>query len=1095
MHFLSINQLPSNQNVTCKEQYRWFNGLDGEMRKILLILIISSPIAGLFAGSPQLRSPVKLLSARAQLSSDNSAQLAGFNHKSLQPYSSTGDTLRILALRAEFVSDNVATTTGNGRFDLTSESAYIFDPPPHDRTYFQRQLIALSNYFRKVSGGKVNLVADVFPPGENAAYQLSNDMVYYSGQENESLKKQRWAELLRDALEATENTDKPDLQKYDCFIVFHAGVGSDFAFDFDPTPYDIQSVFIDFATLKETLGIDDANYAGIEVEPGVFVKEGIILPETQNQEEQNLALLGTMTLLMGSKLGLPSLFDTNSGRSGIGRWGLMDQGSYNYQGLIPAEPSAWEKVYMGWEEPVVVTSAEGMRIGSSNVKSAPHIIKIPIDSREYLLVENRQRDRNGDGISVGRDEQGKRVEFDSTGKVTVEAGLGVITRIDEYDFGLPGSGILIWHIDERIIEANIAANTINNDREHRGVDLVECDGAQDIGYYYSLLDVAYGTENGDYFDTYWASNESHLTVNNSNQVELSPSSIPNSNANNGAKTHIRLTAFSERDTVMTLSIRSDLALPRFPQYAGKEFGAGALLSFHDGRRAAPVIFAAATDGRILGWKADGSRLIANDETVTLPDLRGNPIVHELALFAATNDSLLLPLTSGDVNGDQYPELIAADAAESLYVFTLADEDGNGWADLLTAASIGSRPSAGPMVVSASGGENRIVIGTQTGVVLTYAWQDGALQVVGQHAFTGETITGLAAYDGVPAATRSIGAINIIASTKNGHIAAMKQDGTIIWENQIPGSGKKLQPLVADFDGNGGFEIAVFSDEGELSLYAGAGTLSSNSSSSDFRGTLSAPSLGDIDGDGLPEVLFAGSEFIAAQEVTGVPTLNFPVNFLSATEAYAAHFSSPIWLSASGKSSALVASSDGMIRLFDKTGADLAGEFPLTTGGAIETTPVLANIDGDEMLELLAVSTDGFLYAWDVNLSSDSNTEPWLQYGGGPSRTFANGILTSSTINTAVLMPDKKVFCYPNPTENNRTNIRYSLTRPASEVSIRFYDLAGDFVQELRSSELSVGDHELIWEVSRIESGVYLARIEARSGSQNQVEFIKIAVVK
>jgi hypothetical protein len=95
---------------------------------------------------------------------------------------------------------------------------------------------------------------------------------------------------------------------------------------------------------------------------------------------------------------------------------------------------------------------------------------------------------------------------------------------------------------------------------------------------------------------------------------------------------------------------------------------------------------------------------------------------------------------------------------------------------------------------------------------------------------------------------------------------------------------------------------------------------------------------------------------------------------------------------------------------------------------------------------------------------------------------------------SALLPAKKVFCYPNPTAGVTCNIRYTLTKNAQKLSVRIYDLAGDFVTEL-SGDSSAGDHEIIWNFATIQSGVYLLRVEAQTASESSVEFIKLAVVK
>ena len=88
---------------------------------------------------------------------------------------------------------------------------------------------------------------------------------------------------------------------------------------------------------------------------------------------------------------------------------------------------------------------------------------MPITPYEYFLIENRSTDHDEDGLNV------------------VQGASGVIIEVDDYDYDIPGPGILIWHIDERIIAAGLAANAVNTDPARRGVDLEEADGAQDIG--------------------------------------------------------------------------------------------------------------------------------------------------------------------------------------------------------------------------------------------------------------------------------------------------------------------------------------------------------------------------------------------------------------------------------------------------------------------------------------------------------------------------------------------------------------------------------------------------------------------------------------
>jgi len=63
------------------------------------------------------------------------------------------------------------------------------------------------------------------------------------------------------------------------------------------------------------------------------------------------------------------------------------------------------------------------------------------------------------------------------------------------------------------------------------------------------------------------------------------------------------------------------------------------------------------------------------------------------------------------------------------------------------------------------------------------------------------------------------------------------------------------------------------------------------------------------------------------------------------------------------------------------------------------------------------------------------------------------------------------------------------------VRIKIFDLAGDLVKELPGSSQPFTDNEVRWDLTGVQSGVYLARIEAKNSRMKDVRIIKIAVVK
>ncbi|MBD3386277.1 T9SS type A sorting domain-containing protein [candidate division KSB1 bacterium] len=990
---------------------------------------------------------------------------------------STADTLRIAVIRVEFVEDQVETTTGNGLFDLSSESDYSIDPPPHNKNYFEHQLLALRNYFKTASNHHLELFFDVYPEEENSSYSLPHDMVYYSGEEDVEKQKLRWAELMQDALQAAD--DQIDYGQYDIYMIFHAGVGNDFAFDFDATPYDIQSAFIDYETLQETLGNGSSGFAGIETAERA-IREAIILPETQNQEGYDIGLLGSMTLLMASQLGMPSLFDTETGRAGIGQWGLMDQGSNNFQGLIPSQPCAWTKLFMGWQQPIEISIGENIPVGAPQ-SSGHQIYKIPITQTEYYLVENRQKDFNGDGYAFGRDANGNRAEFDTTGQVLLEENTGVLVRIDEYDFGIPGSGVLVWHIDETVIEQNLAQNTINNNREHRGVDLVECDGAQDIGYYYDLFDPGYGAETGDYFDPYWSGNESHKIVNDTAVVEFSSSSIPASKTSDGAFTHIKLFDFSRRDSVMTFSLQSELRVNGFPQAIGKGRRVGSLLAIP--RPEGALIAAASSCGEVMIWQRDGEKLIENGRTVSYTNTMKETNVYPWAVAFEVADSVHLPLAATE----SCKQLVLAGNSGVVWILNLADENQDGYADIHSQIDLQKKPTAGPLVLPAFGNAqgSLIVIAAEDGTLFSLALNpENQYEIKNQNQIDQRRITALA-YGGSDQNA-------IIAASETANLYALDTDLNITWQHKLAASSGDFQPLVADFDGNRGYEIFVVSNSGEMFALSSAGEPEIGSQAGHNRDRHSAPALADIDRDGLPEILYHSHYGLVALNWTGSSATNYPYSYFLEPDSLGFFHSSPLW--SGGQNGQLVTiTPSGRLYSLDQTGRMTSG-FPLPGGMDGDASPAMIDLDEDGDVEVLNISADGFIYAWNLSIEN-TPASSWYQVGRDAFRRFFVPGDQQPVIEQDNLMPAKTVFCYPNPTYEAVTYIRYTLSQTTERVSIRIYDLSGEFVQDLQANGITPGVHEVPWTVERLQSGVYLARVEAFTAQESAFKIIKIAVIK
>ncbi|HAS54825.1 MAG TPA: hypothetical protein DCS42_12255 [Nitrospiraceae bacterium] len=196
---------------------------------------------------------------------------------------------------------------------------------------------------------------------------------------------------------------------------------------------------------------------------GRQITEAIIMPQTDVQDGIYVDPGGVFLHEFGHWLGLPDLYCTSliCFTDGAGDWSLMASGNYNADpalcpdafgkciyGSAPAHLDAWSKIYMGWVAPLTpATTSDPGSMSLDVVEKNRSIIKLQASTdttAQYFLLENRQT--------------------------------GPLSGIANYDRGLSGSGMLLWLIDDQVVNANLAANTVNNSFLRPGVRLIEADG-------------------------------------------------------------------------------------------------------------------------------------------------------------------------------------------------------------------------------------------------------------------------------------------------------------------------------------------------------------------------------------------------------------------------------------------------------------------------------------------------------------------------------------------------------------------------------------------------------------------------------------------
>jgi len=510
---------------------------------------------------------------------------------------------RILALRVDFPHENPdeLTTTGIGAFDLRSaeEAAedYVlpYDLPPHDRAYFERHLTALARYYEVVSAGRVTISAEVFPRAARQAYALPQSMLYYgNGRTTEEIGA-KWIELVRDALHAAlADPDSPRLDEFNSLLVFHAGVGYE-----SGVLNDIRSVFL---SESDFVRFNDGPLTVGDVE----IDQAWILPESPSLNGR-AGLNGLLAKFFGHQLGLPGLSNFAAGLPALGSWSLMDVGAnaLGYvrtdslawlRGFAPPHPMAWSKMQLGWIEPVVVRRDTVLSLlATDRSGNFPKAVRIPIDAREYFLLENRQQ-RGQRGVVEGEDEEKVWIEPD---QVVIEEGVWV--AIEEYDAFVPGSGVLIWHVDEGVMARAADPNAANNQLHWKGIALEEADGYRDIGNPRRAWELQVDGWPDDPFFV-------------GGQTLFGPATLPDSRSNREWETGIEIEVLSAPGDTMQVAIRFGRARSGWPRDLP---GDGRLQAVDlDGDGVEELLFEVgggvgyATGDGVASWRVPEARLLA-----------------------------------------------------------------------------------------------------------------------------------------------------------------------------------------------------------------------------------------------------------------------------------------------------------------------------------------------------------------------------------------------------------------------------------------------------------------------------------------------------
>lgn len=1013
----------------------------------------------------------------------------------------TQDTIHILVLRYNFqyeTTDN-PNTTGRGQMDLFNPFAspidsanyynavgHFIDPPPHDSLYFDAHLQALKRFYEFSSHNKLTLTWDIFPPKRDSTYLLPQPMGYYGACEFDSVVGGLEQFFIDCITTADLLSPEIDFSQYGSIFIFHAGADRQNDIGFPETCEDLFTGFIRFG---DSVLVDNDSTS---------IRDALLMPETASQDNRATALNAVIAHEFGHQLGLVDLYSTINFATTVGEFATMDHNGFKTGldfgwtvgsafGCFPVYHDAWSRAFLGFDSVYDFRQGTDIRIVAANmVKDGIKIARVPITEHEYYLIENRIEDTDGKATAVLAD----------SATSVIQGPVFAVTRefTGEYDALLPGSGMLIYRIDETVAGMDYDGDGLNNfsdndlqwDYTRKFMTLMEADGFENLtgrcpaGC--GLVGQLYG----------WAG-DMYLEGNN---TSLTPNTNPPAIDGTGNNTHVRITNI-RRDSsvtpdtvlgaVMKFSVETDGLVSGFPVRVGypQSFSSGRLSPIVDdlnGDDTQEILVASGR--RVMAFTPDGESFLQSIDScpacpvffdTALTSFAATP--HQLPMFyQAPTDISAGPVTGNFGSGTRY--LVAASYFSGgigrVVLLDTLDANDDGQADV-AAPPINTIGTPKHLLFG-----NRLWAVTDSGYVYSKPSLVGAAVQVG-------TLTDSAVF-GVCIADSLLIVIAGDADETNAYLfnSANALD-TIEFEGMC-----SLGPIAADIDDDGLYELVIFSPSGEAAIV----TVNSATSSFQLQKTddlntefTTAPIISDVDLDGRPDIIIGGVNALYAFNDNLILKSGYPIEvddrFLDNPVDAA-----PIAANISGDRLPEVIAPNAIGNLYS-FGPDLSTGFPLSAGERSVSSALVFNTATGGKLGY--VGLDGWFYLWETG--TDSTTNFWPMAGHDPSGSFA---FLSSQLGPeqsySGLLPEESFYNYPNPVTAGVTTIRYLLGQAATKVELKLYDLSGVEVATL-SGTTAAGDNETIWNCSGVTPGVYRCMIYADFDGSSEHAFTDIAVIR
>lgn len=265
----------------------------------------------------------------------------------------------------------------------------------HDLEYYKN--VINGKDFSDEEEGYVGSVRDYFLAQSNGQFELDFDVVGpvtmsknygYYGNDGAYQKDEKVYEMIKEACDGIQ--DKVNLKDYDWdgdgeadqVFFLYAGLGQASGGSAGTIwPHESELRYWPCGVLSYSTGKINTYACANELQP-----------ETQGSSRYISAGIGTICHEFSHCLGFADMYDTTGGGGyGMSVFDVMDQGSYNGNGFVPCNYTAFERIYAGWVEAIELESPATVKdMKSVSDYGRPFIMYNYKNTNEYFLLENRQ---------------------------------------------------------------------------------------------------------------------------------------------------------------------------------------------------------------------------------------------------------------------------------------------------------------------------------------------------------------------------------------------------------------------------------------------------------------------------------------------------------------------------------------------------------------------------------------------------------------------------------------------------------------------------------------------------------------------------------